>query len=73
MREFKTTCIDTETGMEMILSECSYNMACDWLESKGFTQYDKFDNTVRFTTFEFSKPAKRTFVYDEERGYLLGN
>ena len=30
MREFKTSCIDNETGMEMVLSECSYNMACDW-------------------------------------------
>lgn len=73
MREFKTSCIDTETGMEMVLSECSYNMACDWLEHKGFTEYDKFDSTSRYVTLEFSKPAKRTFVYDEERGYLLGN
>lgn len=71
MRVFTGTCIDKETDMEMVLSECSYNMACDWLMSKGFTDYDKFESDNRFTMLKFSKPAKRTFVYDEERGYLL--
>lgn len=31
MRKFVTACKDNETGYEMILSECSYNQACDWL------------------------------------------
>lgn len=77
MREFKTSCIDNETGMEMVLSECSYNMACRWLASKGFTDYDdidtSYDNGVSWVKMVFSKPSKRTFMYDESRGYLLGN
>lgn len=73
MRVFKTSCIDMKTHMEMVLSECSYNMACDWLESKGFTHYDKFESCGNMVVMQFSKPAKRIFVYDEERGYLLGD
>lgn len=73
MREFKTSCIDNVTRMEMVLSECSYNMACDWLMRKGFTQYDKFSVIGDQIEMQFSKPKKRTFVYDEGRGILLGN
>lgn len=73
MREFKTMCKDTVTGMQMILSECSYNTACFWLESKGFTEYDKFDSNGNEIWLWFSKPTERLFVYDEDRGYLLGN
>lgn len=73
MRKFTTSCIDNETGMEMILSECSYNAACDYLMRLGFTDYDKFESDVRYVTMTFSKPAKRMFIYDELRGYLLGN
>ena len=73
MKIHTTSQIDNETRMEMVLSECSYNSACDWLERKGFTHYDKFDNDGRFTTLVFSTPSKRTFVYDEKRGYLLGD
>lgn len=73
MREFKTSCIDKVTGMEIMLSECSYNRACDWLARKGFTEYERFDPSGSLITLEFTKPAKRTFVYDEDRGYLLAN
>lgn len=73
MREFKTTCVDMKTRMTMVLSECSYNRACDWLESKGFTHYDKFETVANMIVMQFSKPAKRIFVYDEERGYLLSD
>ena len=73
MREFKTMTKDTETGMQMVLSECSYNMAMDYIMRKGFTYYDYFEPSGRFTTLEFSRPTKRTFVYDEERGYLLAD
>lgn len=34
MRKFVTSCKDDKTGYEMILSECSYNEACDWLEKE---------------------------------------
>lgn len=73
MKEFKTLVKDSETNMEMVLSECSYNMACDWLMRKGFTDYDKFDSDIRYAVLKFSKPAKRTFVYDSDRGYLLAD
>lgn len=73
MREFKVMCKDTKTGMEMVLSECSYNMACDWLERKGFTEYDKFECVGDTIWLTFSKPNNRLFVYDETRGYLLAN
>ena len=73
MREFKTSTIDNATGMEMVLSECSYNMACDWLERKGFTHYNHFEVCGTETILEFATPKKRTFIYDEERGILLGD
>lgn len=73
MRLFTSSVIDNETGMELYLSECSYNMAVDWLVSKGFRYYDKFDCDGRFFTIKFSKPVKRTWVYDEKRGYLLAD
>ena len=72
-REFKTSTIDNRTGMEILLTDVSYNKAMDWLMNKGFTHYDRFDVIGNEYEFEFSEPADRLFVYDEERGYLLGN
>lgn len=31
MRVFQTECKDSKTGLSMVLSEVSYNFACDWL------------------------------------------
>ena len=73
MREFKTMCKDSKTGMRMVLSECSYNMACSWLESKGFTEYAKFESCGDEVWLTFEKPVEMLFVYDEARGYLLSN
>lgn len=72
-REFKIMCKDTVTGMQMILSECSYNTACYWLENKGFTEYDQFESHGNEVWMYFSQPTKRLFIYDEDRGYLLGS
>lgn len=72
-KEFKTSTIDDVTGMELLLSDVSYNRAVDWLMQKGFTEYDRFDVIGDQIELEFSKPAPRIFVYDESRGYLLGN
>lgn len=38
MRHFMVECKDSKTGYSMVLSECSYNMACDWL-SKEIGKY----------------------------------
>ena len=72
-REYKTATIDNKTGMQLILSDVSYNHAMSWLESKGFTNYDRFDVIGNEYEFEFSKPAHRLFIYDEDRGVLLGD
>ena len=70
MREFRTMCKDTKTGLQMVLSEASYNMACDWLESKGYGEYDKFETVGNEIWITY---GDKLFVYDEERGYLLTN
>lgn len=85
MRKFTVECKDTKTGLSMVLSECSYNMACDWLahtlKEYGVDIYNcEYDDKIGMTvlhTGKFShilgdfKPCRRYF-YDEERGYLLG-
>ena len=85
MRKFTTSCIDKKTGYEMILSECSYNMAMDWLynvvKNAGREVCRLFVNKetglTEIWTAEWSdkicnyKPTRHYF-YDEERGYLLG-
>lgn len=71
--EYKASTIDPETHMEILLSDVSYNKAMNWLESKGFTHYDRFEPIGNQIELEFSKPAKRVFIYDEDRGLLLGD
>ena len=73
-REYKATTIDPITHMEILLSDVSYNHAMSWLASKGFTDYDDY-NQIDVNTCElvFSKPTHRTFRYDEARGLLLGD
>ena len=71
MREFRTIAFDNVTGLRMILSECSYNFACDYLYNKGFTHYSNFENSGGYVTLTFTKPMERVFVYDESRGYLM--
>lgn len=73
MRRFTSLCKDNITGMYMVLSECSYNTACSWLEENGFTEYDKFEVIGNQYELTFSKPTNKVFVYDDNRGYLLSN
>ena len=79
MREFRTLCKDDKTGYQMILSECSYNMAMDWLEHKcaknGCTLSTAklyVSGLMAITVVDKDFTTVRTFYYDEERGYLLG-
>lgn len=83
MRVFTTLCKDDKTGHQMILSECTYNMACDWLDNKckkagveicGLSS-NRYTGLIELYT---GKPDSkglnlcRKYFYDEERGYLLG-
>lgn len=73
MKKFTTTCIDSITGARMVLSECSFNAACMFLEGLNFDnklgEYKGTECASRYVSkivFE-----KAVFLYDEERGYLM--
>lgn len=73
MKIFKTTCIDKLTRMQMILSECSFNEACSYLESvQEKYNLGKYLGTecMGLTTTKLMF-ENDTFYYDEDRGYLL--
>lgn len=82
MKRFVASCKDNATGMEMILSECSYNSACHYLTSIGFEKEEgaihikedyRTGRTLIFHENENGNPIGRVYVYDEPRGYLLGS
>lgn len=73
MRRFTTLCIDSITGAEMILYDCSFNSACAFLERENKdNRFGKYKGTwclssaVSKLVFE-----KAVFLYDEERGCLM--
>lgn len=66
---------DEKTGMEILLGEVSYNNACAYIEINytkiwGAIQDIKFDS--RTNRCIISTP-ERVFLYDENRGLLLGD
>lgn len=71
MKRFTALCKDKTTGYEMVLSECSFNQACSFLESKR-SELGKYLGTF-FVSINVSKLKfeKATFLYDEERGLLM--
>lgn len=85
MRVFTAECKDSITGYAMVLTDCSYNMACDWLE-RELNKYDvdiyecKNDSKTGYTVLKTGQYSSilneyvpcRTYYYDESRGYLLG-
>ena len=82
MRVFQTEAKDTKTGLSMVLSECSYNMAMDWL-SRELKRYNvtivaigsmhiPYELKTIITQTIETGAYMRTFYYDEERGVLLG-
>ena len=84
MRKFQYCCTDNITGYAMILSECTYNQACDWL-SRELAKWDReiyrteidADGmahifTGRYIVEDQKYINRRMFYYDEQRGYLLG-
>lgn len=80
MKEFRTSCKDSKTGYEMILSECSYNMAMNYLADRLSEVGYEIRNIaitkdgIKVITTNSIKVGVigRTFYYDEGRGYLLG-
>lgn len=84
MREFKTACIDSVTKKAMVLSECTYNMACDWLERMlkkheleiCKVHYDIKNNITELYSGHSTKDSLnlgKKYYYDETRGYLLSD
>ena len=73
MRKFTTLCIDPESRKQLILSDVSFNNACFFLYSKGFTDPEKtttdYKNNV--TTLYFKSPKEQTFYYNENKGILF--
>lgn len=70
MKKFRVSCKDQITELEMILSECSFNEACAFLEEQNLGKYLGMEAKapdVSSIAFE-----KRKFLYDEARGYLMG-
>lgn len=87
MRVFNTYCKDEKTGYEMMLSECSFNQAMNWLEIELLKENNEIIGvsckgdvyTIHTAPIadELSEEEQRgllgrDFFYDEERGYLLG-
>ena len=83
MTEFTASCIDNITGKEMILSDCSYNAAYEWLREKlkkkglricGIGHNHETGITELYTgdPNAISLNLGRKFFYDETRGLLLG-
>ena len=77
--------IDSKTKYELILSDCSYNVAMDWLQKDMAkynvevykSEYDTERKLVVLYAGKFSYILNdyrliRKFYYDDERGYLLG-
>ena len=76
MKKFTTVCIDKETNLEIIASDCSFNEACMFLETENSDErFGKFvsakgmiGKSYNFVEMKFEKAE---FLYDETRGLLL--
>lgn len=73
MRKPTTTLIDNQTKKEIIAMECSFNMACSFLESENKDNcFGNFNGTesvaINVCRLRFEKVS---FLYDEIRGLLL--
>ena len=72
MREIRIVCRDEITHGIMVLSECSYNFACDYLDRKGFEcETTRSVGNNRTEIIGKLDGKAKTFLYDEDRGYLI--
>lgn len=78
MKIMTTSCTDNITGFMILATDCSYNIAMDWLETEFF-KYDidivdcKIDSITGYTkirTVQYGHESDN-YYYDEIRGYLL--
>ena len=70
MRIFTSVCKDNKYGYEMIASECSYNFACNYIERNLNHKISKCSKDIMRGLTEI-ETKNITFVYDEDRGYLM--
>lgn len=71
MRKFTVLCRDNITKMQMVLSDCSFNEACMFLEMENADgRFGAYKGT-KHVGMEKLSFEKATFYYDEERGLLL--
>ena len=79
-QKYLISCLDDLTKMEILLDRCSYNNACFYLPLCGFnwavatTKKDyRTNRTLIFETDQKGNIVGRVFLYDENRGLLLGD
>ena len=70
---FQCSMKDRQSDLYVIATECSFNKACEYLTDQNkdgrFGKYLRTEaSTKEITKLVFEK---RTFFYDESRGYLL--
>lgn len=72
MRVFKCVCIDKDTRMELVASECSYNVACNYINSlhTSAAQISVTHIDLRYTAIHV-KESNICYVYDEIKGFLM--
>ena len=75
MYKFIGGVMDNRTGMEVLLKNVSYNEACLYIDKElqkvyGGVQEVKNDYRKNRTVISTSE---RVFLYDEDRGLLLGD
>ena len=65
--------IDNKTKKSIVATECSYNMACDYLDKQGLIPLLVSIEPGGLIRLKMQgKKTSRNFWYDEGRGYLLG-
>lgn len=73
MKVFKISVIDDRTRMEIIASDLSYNFACGLLAARNGVDFRTVHTKTDYRTNRtLIFTQKRLFIYDENRGLLLG-
>ena len=74
MRRFQFLILDNKTQLQMVLCDCSYNQACYYLQGQDVGELLKV-TTVNVSPLPYKvselKYEKATFIYDEQRGFLM--